>query len=111
MGMNKYELAVFTEINNAFNVTVSESFSFEAGKDLLADKINQLINRDFAQLVNILYRLDISEIKLKQVLKENPTEDAGQLIAQLTIERQLQKLKARQQFKQPDDSESDEEKW
>jgi hypothetical protein len=109
--MNKYELAVFTEIGNAFNITVSEGFSFEAGKDLLADKINQLINLNFAQLVNILYRLDISEAKLKEVLKENPTEDAGQLIAQLIIERQLQKLKARQQFNQSGNNTSDEEKW
>lgn len=109
--MNKYELAVFTEINNAFNVTVSENFSFEAGKDLLADKINLLINRNFAQLVNTLYRLDISEVKLKQVLKDHPGEDAGQLIAQLIIERQLQKLKARQQFNQSNNNMSDEEKW
>jgi hypothetical protein len=109
--MNKYELAVFAEINNAFDVTVSEGFSFEAGKDLLADKVNQLINRDFARLVNILYRLDISEVKLKQVLKENATEDAGQLIAQLIIERQLQKFKARQQFNQSNNNTSDEEKW
>jgi hypothetical protein len=109
--MNKYELAVFTEINKAFNVAVSENISFEAGKDLLANEINKLINHHFAQLVNILYRVDVSEVKLKQLLKDNPDEDAGQLIAQLIIERQLQKFKVRQQFNQSNNNTSDEEKW
>ena len=80
-------------------------------KRLLAEKINNLIQTDFHKLVAILYRLDVSEEKTKKLLKENPDSDAGILITDLIIERQEQKIKSRQQFKQPDDTISDDEKW
>jgi len=76
----------------------------------IADNINQLIEKDFSKLVMILYRLDISESKLKQSLKENSGENAGKLIATLIIERQLQKLKSRQQTPPAKDV-PDDEKW
>jgi hypothetical protein len=59
----------------------------------------------------LLYRIDVSEPKLKQMLKENPGKDAGEMIALLIIERQLQKLKSREQFKKPGNKISDEDKW
>ena len=62
----------------------------------LSNEINQLIVHDFAALIQILYRLDVSEAKLKMVLSENPKQDAGRLIAALIIER----LKIREEMKQ-----------
>ena len=76
----------------------------------LADAINQLIEKDFSRLVMILYRLDISELKLKKSLKENTSENAGRLIGRLIIERQLQKQKYRQQNQSRPDI-PDDEKW
>lgn len=80
-------------------------------ENFLAEKINALIKNDFNFLVQILYRIDVNEARLKQVLKENPNEDAGKIIAALLIERQLQKINSRKQFKQKDDNFSEEEKW
>ena len=77
----------------------------------LSDKMNELIKSDFNHLVQILYRIDVNEAKLKQVLKDNSNEDAGKIIAALIIERQQQKTKSRQQFSQQDDNFSEEEKW
>ena len=76
----------------------------------LAEAVNRLLNNNFEKLVSILYRIDVSEEKLKMVLKENPGADAGNIIADLIIERQLQKIKSR---KKPasNDSIPDEEKW
>lgn len=76
----------------------------------LAMQINHLIEADFHRLVVCLYRLDISELKLKQTLEENTGQDAGELIALLVVERQLQKLKTRQQFRFGGNI-SDDEKW
>ena len=67
--------------------------------NLLARKINELIDKDFARLVQILYRMDIDEQKLKSLLSAFPEEDAGRMIAQLMIERQEQKIKNRYQNK------------
>ena len=77
----------------------------------LATHINYLIEHDFQKLVSVLYRVDVNETKLKNLLKENPNEDAGLIIADLIIERQLQKIKSRKEFRERDNNISDEEKW
>ena len=80
-------------------------------KQVLVEKINDLINNDFQKLVSILYRMDVSEIKLKQLLNENPGTNAALIIADLMIERQAEKIRSRQQFKKKDENISDDEKW
>jgi hypothetical protein len=77
---------------------------------LLADKINELLNNDFQKLVSILYRMDVSEIKLKLLLKDNPERDAAIMIADLMIERQVQKMKSRKETKNNNQI-PDDEKW
>lgn len=77
---------------------------------ILSERINDLINNDFQKLVSILYRMDVNEIKLKQLLNENQGTDAGIIIGQLMIERQEQKIRSRQAHK-PDENISDDEKW
>jgi hypothetical protein len=79
--------------------------------DELAAYINQLIAKDFSKLVYLLYAVDVSEKKLKQLLAEHPNEDAGKLIAVLILERQEQKKKSREAFKQNEQDIPDEEKW
>lgn len=79
-------------------------------RQALSDKINELISKDFSKLISILYRIDVSEPKLKKLLKENPNTDAGLLITDLMIERQAEKIRSRQENK-PDENISDDEKW
>ncbi len=76
----------------------------------LSAYINQLIKDDFPHLIQLLYRLDVSEEKLKNILKDNPDEDAGKIIASLMIERQIMKLKARMQDHDKPSSDT-EERW
>ena len=76
----------------------------------LASGINHLIQADFHRLIAILYRLDISESKLKQTLEENTDKDAGELIATLVVERQAEKMCTRELFKPQQDIPED-EKW
>ncbi len=72
--------------------------------------VNDMIERDFSGLLNLLYRLDINENKLRKLLEDIPTEDAGRIIAALIIERQLQKKKSKEMFKQEGEIPED-EKW
>lgn len=76
----------------------------------LSQQINHLINTDFSRLVSILYRIDISEHTLRAGLKEQPDKNAGMYIAQLILERQLQKQEMRGQCKPPHNI-PDNEKW
>ncbi|HUC81594.1 MAG TPA: hypothetical protein VMR70_11800 [Flavisolibacter sp.] len=76
----------------------------------LAAYINELITHQFDQLLQLLYRVDVSEQKLKNVLRENSDEDAGLLLADLLLKRQEEKLAARRSFPPANDV-SDEERW
>ncbi len=80
-------------------------------KELLVQKVNELIVNDFEKLVNILYRMDVSETKINTLLKEFMQEDAAEIIVNLMMERAAQKIKSRQQFNQRDNNISEEEKW
>ncbi len=64
----------------------------------LEEAINELIKNDFSKLVQILYRIDVSEEKLKNILNSNPNEDAGKLIAHVIVERLTITKKARESF-------------
>lgn len=49
--------------------------------------INDCIQHDFNKLVQLLYRIDVSEQKLKTILQSHPNEDAAKLIASVIVER------------------------
>ena len=76
----------------------------------LETTINELIKNDFSRLVQILYRIDVSEAKLKNILNANPTEDAGKLIAQVILERLAATKKARESFNTTSSIEDTEER-
>lgn len=75
----------------------------------LVDYLNYLIAHDFDKLIFLLYRVDVSEKKLKEMLTQN--QDTGRVIAQLIIDRQLQKIKTREAFNKSSGDISEEEKW
>lgn len=80
-------------------------------REKLADYIHQLINNDFEKLISILYRLDVNEKKLKILLAERSSEDAGFLIADAIVERQLQKIASRKKYTQSAKDIPEEDKW
>ncbi len=69
-------------------------------KKRLSAYLNQLIREDFQKLISILYRIDVSEEKLHSALHAKPeTRTAGEIITDLIIERQLEKIETRRKFK------------
>ena len=101
---------VINEVSKELGITLQEK-DYPFGKQELADKINELVDTQFQKLVSILYRMDVSETKLKQLLNDNPGTDAGLIIADLMIERQEEKIRSRQQFTKRDENIDDDEKW
>lgn len=90
---------------------IGDAEELKAQKMKLQTAINELIECDFNQLLQLLYRLDVNEKKIRAVLDSNKGTDSAPLITDLIIERQIQKIKSRRQFKQRDDTISDEERW
>lgn len=97
-------------INQSLEIELPASVSKEELREQLAAHINYLINHDFEKLVFYLYRIDVNESKMKQLLAQKEGENAAGLIADLVIERQLQKIKSRQEIKSKNDI-PDDEKW
>ena len=58
----------------------------------------------------IIYRIDVDEQKLKEILRINRQTDAATIIAELLIERQKEKIKIKQAFK-PNNNIAEEDKW
>jgi hypothetical protein len=99
------------EINSALAIDLPVNIDLEEMKKLLAVHINHLIQHDFQKLIFILYRVDVNEEKLKLLLQENTGEDAGRLIATLLIDRQLQKISTRREYRSRANEENAEDKW
>lgn len=78
--------------------------------DDLANWVNEMILHDFTGLLNVLYRLDVSEAKIRSLLDQMQNEDAGKIIAAIIIERQIQKKKSKEQFTKRFDI-PEEDKW
>ena len=95
---------------NKYDLQITTSYSFDQLLENLSVYINHLITNNFNLLISLLYQLDISEEKLQTLLKQNQQEQAGKLIAQLIIERQLKVIKTRKTFKGNNDIPED-EKW
>lgn len=110
LNMDSLDKEALMQLVKEMGITVREDIS-SLLRQTLVDAINHLLEKDFQQLVSILYRLDVSETKLKSLLNENPDTDAALIIAGLMIERQVQKIKSRQQFRQQDNDIDENEKW
>lgn len=99
-------------LNNALE-KVRESLSATDRQALLREleaHINWMIVHRFDALVQVLYRMDVDEGKLRRMLQEGSNTDAAGIIADLMVERQLQKIRTRQQFRRNTDI-PDEDKW
>jgi hypothetical protein len=107
--MENKELVIL--INKELAVELPEKIGMQELREKIAGYINRLIQDNFEQLVNLLYRVDVSEAKIKSLLQFQPGTDAGNIIADLIIERQLQKIRSRQQFKTNNETPDDDEKW
>lgn len=64
----------------------------------LVETVTDWLEHDFNRLIQVLYRMDVNETKLKRLLKDNPTRDAATIIVELMIERHVQKMEARKGF-------------
>jgi hypothetical protein len=109
--MNDTDHDMISLINNELSLQLPESLSMDELKEQLTQYINQLINTDFEKLIFYLYRIDVHEEKMKQLLQKQEGENAAALIAQLIIDRQLQKIKSRAEFKSGSSDEDAAERW
>jgi hypothetical protein len=85
--------------NNSL-IPSTDIVSLEEFRKYLTEKLKFLLDNKFDMLVNILYRIDISEKKLSQLFSGNNRDSIPTTLANLIIERQLQKINLRKMYKE-----------
>jgi hypothetical protein len=98
-------------INSELGIELSADISIDELRQELALHIDKLIESDFNRLLSILYRIDVNENKLRNILKENPDSNASLIIADCIIERQLQKIKSRKEQTPRDNNIDEKDSW
>lgn len=61
--------------------------------------IEYLLQNNFEKLCNAMYRLDVSERKFQEVLAGSDPADVSSRLADLVIEREMQKVKTRELYR------------
>jgi len=86
------------EVCKKLEIDVSNS-SRENQFKKLSQYLDELIQTDFNKLINILYRIDVSEDKAKRALvNKKDSQSNGDVLAYLIIERETEKLKWRNKY-------------
>lgn len=66
----------------------------------LTEKMKDLLDNNFNLLINTLYRIDISEKKLSGLFASKNKESIPERLAELIIERQIQKINFRKRYRE-----------
>ena len=104
--------ALITLTEQLAMVTEASSLKDKILFNVLSVAINELAKNDFEKLITVLYRMDIDEQRLRALLSREKNINAGELIAGMMIERQIQKIESRKLHKsQPPPDITDEELW
>ena len=89
-----FEISELESLNPAGDFKTLEEF-----KAFLSEKLAFLLDKKYDTLINILYRIDIAEDKLSKLFAEQNHDYIPGALADLIIERSLQKVKFRQKYK------------
>lgn len=78
--------------------TIACNDEYQAVKNLLAERIRYLLEFEPEKLKSILYRIDVSEEKVLEALANNPLQEATLIIADLILQREIQKTITRKLY-------------
>ena len=86
-----------------FSMTVQPEWSEEEVIRHLTDRISEMLTRQPDLLFSTLYRLDISELKIKKVMSDPGAVSVERGLAVLVLERQKQRLQSKRKYKSDGD--------
>jgi hypothetical protein len=72
----------------------------EEFRKYLTDKMKDMLDKNYNLLINTLYRIDISEKKLAELFSAKNKESIPQKLADLIIERQIEKISYRRRYRE-----------
>lgn len=81
------------------NLSEEKEYSYDQAFLKIMRVVEDLMEKDFERLLQVLYRIDVSEEKLKAALAAS-TDNPASVITKMIIERELLKVKFRKKYSQ-----------
>ena len=78
----------------------NEIHSLNELKKYLAVKISELLDRNYAKLLNTLYLIDLDERRLHELFSGKNREIIPEVLADMIIQRQVQKFGNRKKYRE-----------
>lgn len=69
-------------------------------RDHLIKRVTELISKDYDRFLNNLYRIDVNETKVSQILHAKDRTTIPEKLADLIIERQLLRVKTQMLYRE-----------
>lgn len=92
----------FSDHSSGSLIPAAEFNSVEEFRNYLIIKLADLLDNRYDLLINTLYRIDVSEEKLNTLFTSTQREFIPEALADLIIERQLQKIELRKKYRSGD---------
>jgi hypothetical protein len=84
------------------NTRKTKAENFDELHQILAGRILEMLRANLQDLLNLLYRIDIDETRVRQSFRNMSEEDIAADLATLVIQRELQKIEIRKKYSQRD---------
>jgi hypothetical protein len=86
-----------SNLNGDFAQTLPQDFDLII--NVLITEIEKITKNSQAKLNALLYRIDVSEMQIKKAMSLNKNSDFTEVVAELIIKRELQKIIIKEHFK------------
>lgn len=88
------------KIADLLNIPHTEGLELFELHNVVSTELNVLITNDFNKVVSILYRVDVSELKLREeIARFGHKETAGKTLTRLLVKREVEKIGSRAEYK------------
>jgi hypothetical protein len=84
-------------LNGDFAMTLEQDYDLIFKK--VIDEIDKAGRTAHSKLTGLLYRIDVSELQIKKLSREKPENEMNEIMAELIIKRELQKVVIKEHYR------------
>lgn len=98
--IQKFVSKDFVKSDYSSLIPTNDFKKLEEFRKYLTEKMKDMLDKNYNLLINTLYRIDISEKKLAELFSSKNKEYIPQKLADLIIERQIEKINFRKRYRE-----------
>ena len=98
--IQKFVSKDFVKSDYSSLIPTNDFEKLEEFRKYLTEKMKDMLDKNYNLLINTLYRIDISEKKLAELFSSKNKEYIPQKLADLIIERQVEKINFRKRYRE-----------